>query len=105
MRESQFQAGLIQDLKDLFEGCLIVKNDSGYIQGIPDLLILFNDRWAALEVKASLNSRRQPNQDYYVEKMNDMSFAAYICPENKEEVLDALQRSFQARRAPRISQR
>lgn len=94
--ESKFQREVIDDLKDLFPNCLIVKQDAGYIQGIPDLLILFNDRWAALEIKRWERARIQPNQEYYVDLMNHMSFAAFIYPENKEEILHALQRSFKA---------
>lgn len=95
MRESKFQADLIKDLRQLFNGCIILKNDSAYIQGIPDLLILHRDRWAALEVKANLNSPRQPNQEYYVELMDKMSFATFICPENKEEVIRDLQQTLE----------
>ena len=53
MLESQFQAKLIKELKKLFPGCIVMKSDSGYLQGIPDLLILFNDKWAALECKSN----------------------------------------------------
>lgn len=94
LKESKFQADLRKELKSRFPGCIITKNDAGYIQGIPDLLILWNDRWATLECKCSANATHQPNQDYYVEKMNDMSFSAFIFPENKEKVLDDLERSF-----------
>lgn len=94
--ESGFQDRLISDLKSMFPGCMITKLDSSYIQGIPDLLILYKDKWAVLECKKNANARKQPNQDYYVDKMNDMSFAAFIYPENKEEVLYGLQRSFEA---------
>lgn len=94
--ESGFQDSLKEDLYDLFPGCMVMKLDSSYIQGIPDLLVLYQDRWAALECKKSANARRQPNQTYYVNKMNDMSFAAFIYPENKEEVLYELQRAFEA---------
>lgn len=73
-----------------------MKNDPGYMQGIPDLLILYNDRWATLECKKSTNAKKQPNQKYYVDKMNEMSFSRFICPENEEEVLNDLQRSFQS---------
>ena len=73
-----------------------MKNDPGYMQGIPDLLILYNDRWATLECKKSINAKKQPNQKYYVDKMNEMSFSRFICPENEEEVLNDLQRSFQS---------
>lgn len=96
MLESKFQAALIKELKQMFAGCIVMKNDSSYIQGIPDLLVLYKDKWAALEVKKNASAKKQPNQEYYVGQMNDMSFARFICPENKEEVLDELQRSFKA---------
>lgn len=96
MLESQFQAKLIKELKKLFPGCIVMKSDSGYLQGIPDLLILFNDKWAALECKQHACAKKQPNQEYYVGKMDEMSFSRFICPENKEEVLHDLQQSFQS---------
>lgn len=92
--ESKFQAQLIKDLKDLFPGCIVLKNDPNYLQGIPDLCIFFLDRWAMLEVKKNANARHQPNQDYYIDKMDNMSFARFIYPENKEEVLHELQFAF-----------
>ncbi len=92
--ESGFQDRLITDLKSMFPGCMIMKLDSSYIQGIPDLLVLYEDKWAVLECKQHANAKKRPNQDYYVDKMNKMSFASFICPENKEEVLYELQRSF-----------
>ena len=91
--ERDFQAKLIKELKVMFKGCIIVKNDPNYIQGIPDLLILYNDRWAALEVKKSKHAHHQPNQEYYVDLMDQMSFAAFIYPENKEEILYELQQA------------
>ena len=94
--ERDFQAKLIKELKVMFKGCIIVKNDPNYIQGIPDLLILYNDRWAALEVKKSATAHHQPNQEYYVDLMDQMSFAAFIYPENKEEVLNELQQAFKS---------
>lgn len=94
--ERDFQAKLIKELKVMFKGCIIVKNDPTYIQGIPDLLILYNDRWAALEVKKSEHAHHQPNQEYYVDLMDQMSFAAFIYPENKEEILYELQQALLA---------
>lgn len=94
MRESKFQTQVIHELQELFPGCIILKNDSGYIQGIPDRLILFGPYWAALEIKASSSASMQPNQEYYIQRMDDMSFAAFIFPENKEEVLYGLQHAF-----------
>ncbi len=103
MKESEFQAKLIKEIEGRLPGCIVSKND--HIQGIPDLIILHEDKWAALECKRSSNSSHQPNQDYYVSKMNDMSFSRFIFPENKEEVLDELQRALQTRRKTRISKR
>ena len=92
--ERDFQAKLIKELKKRFPDCMVMKLDSSYIQGIPDLLILHNSRWACLEVKKSAKASRRPNQNYYVDKMDEMSFAAFIFPENKEEVLDAMEEAF-----------
>lgn len=89
-RESEFQKNLKKELKSLFPGCLITKLDSGDIQGIPDLLILYKNKWATLENKRCAKATRQPNQEYYVDMMNDMSFSRFIYPENKDEVLDEL---------------
>lgn len=94
--ESNFQSGLIDEIKHRFEGCLVLKTNPNYIQGMPDLLVLHNEHWAALECKRDANSIHQPNQDYYVDKMNQMAYAAFIYPENKEDVLDDMERSFQA---------
>lgn len=96
--ERDFQRDLIKELKDIFEGCIVMKNDSSYIQGIPDLIVLFEDKWAALEVKKSRTASHRPNQEYYVDKMDDMSFARFVYPENKEDVLDELQQTFFSRR-------
>lgn len=94
--ERDFQAGLIKELKSLFPGCIVMKNDSSYIQGIPDLLVLHNDKWASLEVKKSANAKKQPNQEYYVGRMNEMSFSSFISPENKEDVLRELRKTFES---------
>lgn len=102
MKESRFQRDLIRDLEDLFPGCIVMKMDANYIQGIPDLLILYKNRWAALECKKGEFEHHQPNQDYYISVMDKMSFASFIYPENKQEVLDELQRAFRVRRSSRI---
>ena len=92
--ERDFQASLIKEIKSRFQDCIVMKNDSAYIQGIPDLLILYKNKWASLEVKKSEKANKQPNQEYYVNRMNDMSFSRFICPENKDEVLDELSQTF-----------
>lgn len=103
MLERDYQASLIRKLKSVFPGCIVLKNDSAYKQGIPDLLILWNEHWAALEVKVSAKARVQPNQRYYVEQMHEMSFAAFIYPENEEDVFHDLQQAFAYRRRSRVS--
>lgn len=95
MRESKFQSDLKKELKEMFPGCIVTKLDSGDIQGIPDLLVLYKNRWATLENKKSAKASRQPNQEYYVDKMNEMSFSRFIYPENKEQVLNELKGMFE----------
>lgn len=96
MRENKFQSELIKELKLRFPDCIVVKNDPNYIQGIPDLLILWNDKWAALECKKDSKATHRPNQNYYVEKMNNMSFSAFIYPENREVILNDLEQAFKS---------
>jgi hypothetical protein len=92
--ERKFQSKLIKDLKNIFPDCMVVKLDPDYIQGIPDILVLYKNKWAVLEVKRSKNAKHQPNQNYYVEKMDNMSFSRFIYPENKDEVLSELKQVF-----------
>ncbi len=94
--ERDFQAGLIKELKQRFSGCMVMKLDPDYIQGIPDLLVLYKDKWATLECKRSATASHRPNQNYYVNQMNEMSYSAFIYPENKEEVLNELQHALSA---------
>ena len=97
-KENKFQANLIKKIKSRFPGCIILKNDPNYIQGIPDLSIFYKDKWAMLECKKNKNAHHQPNQDYYITQANDMSFGKFIYPENEEEILNELQRSFESNR-------
>lgn len=92
--ERNFQAELIKELKSIFKNCIVMKLDSSHIQGIPDLLILYKNKWAALECKKVADAKKQPNQEYYVRIMDKMSFSRFIYPENKEEVLHDLQQAF-----------
>jgi len=87
MLERDYQSQLIKKLRRRFKGCIILKNDSEYLQGVPDLTILFDDMWAMLEVKASEDSSNQPNQAYYVDLLDVMSFACFIYPENEQAVM------------------
>lgn len=94
MLENKFKTKLIKEIKELLPGCLVLHTDPTQIQGLPDLIILYQNKWAALEGKKTLTSNHQPNQRYYVDLLNKMSFASFICPENKKEVLHDLQRAF-----------
>ena len=84
--ESSFQREVIAELKALFPGCVVLKNDAGYIQGFPDLTVLYKSKWAVLECKKSRYASHQPNQDWYVNKLKEMSYANFIYPENKEQI-------------------
>ena len=105
MTEGPYKTALIKKLRRRFPNCVILKNDASYQQGIPDLAILFNDRWAMLEVKAYLDAPTQPNQPYWIDRLNEMSFAAFVSPEIEEDVLNDLQQAFEPRRSTRISKR
>lgn len=94
MLENKFKTRLTAEIEELFPGCIVVHLDPNEIQGIPDLLVLYKNKWAALEGKKEANASHRPNQDYYVDLMDQMSFARFVYPENKEEVLHELQQAF-----------
>lgn len=97
MLESKWRTGLVGRIEKRFPGCFVIRLDPAFCQGIPDLLVLFETTWAALETKRETKSKRQPNQPYYIELLNRMCFAAFIHPENEEEILDELERAFRDR--------
>lgn len=103
MTESAYQSKLVKKIVDLIPDCVILRNDPRFIQGIPDLIVLHNNMWGALEVKVSSKAKVQPNQQHYVEKLGKMSFASFINPENEGEVLSALQTAFGIGRKTRLS--
>lgn len=94
--EREFQSNLIRTLKDRFPGCIVLKNDPTYVQGVPDLTVFYKNKWATLECKKSWNFKDRPNQRYYVDLMDSMSFSAFIFPENEEAVLNELDGFFMA---------
>ena len=96
MLEKDFQRILIGELEELLPEALIYKNEGK--QGFPDLTILYQNHWALLECKRSRTATKRPNQDIYVKKADEMSFARIIYPENKQEVLDELQQAFGIKR-------
>ena len=96
--ESKFQKEFIDEVKVRYPGCVALKNDSSYIQGFPDWTILYEDKWAVLEMKKERGARKQPNQEYYVNKLNAMSYSGFVFPENKDEVFEDLDRLFKQKR-------
>lgn len=103
-RENRFQSSLIKEIQGKLTDCFILKNDGSNVpQGFPDLLILYKQKWAALECKRNSEAEKQNNQEYYVDKLNNMSFSRFISPENKEEVLHELYSAFGFGRSTRIS--
>jgi len=94
--ESIFQKELMDEIRERYPGCVIIKNDPNYIQGFPDWTILYKDKWAVIEAKRSASAKHQPNQDFYVKKLNDMSYAAFAYPENKEVILREIQSAFKS---------
>lgn len=96
--ESKFQKEFIDEAKKRYPGCVAIKNDSGYIQGFPDWTILYEDKWAVLEMKKERGASKQPNQEYYVNKLNKMSFSRFVFPENKDEVFEDLDTLFKRKR-------
>ena len=97
--ESKFQKEFIDKVKTKYPGCVALKNDSSYIQGFPDWTILYEDKWAVLEMKKERGAKKQPNQDYYVDKLNKMGgFSRFVFPENEAEVFDDLDALFKRKR-------
>lgn len=93
VHERNWQHSLIKEIKRRLPGAYVIKTNANYIQGFPDILVLYKRRWAALECKRERTAAKQPNQEYYVDRLNDLSFAAFIYPENQEEILNGLQQA------------
>lgn len=106
MLESNFQRKLKDDLEKIFPGAMVLKNDPTMCGGIPDLLILYKNKWAALEVKrseaaAKKSMKENLKQAHKVEVMNSMSYANYVYPENKEDIIHDLEQAFKIERNSR----
>jgi len=85
--ESKFQSLFIKTLKQKFPECIVVKNNPNYIQGIPDLTMFLGSQWFTFE-------SRRPNQEWYVNRMNEMGGHSYfVYPENMEEILNDIQQA------------
>lgn len=88
--ESKFQADLKKEIELRLDGSMVLVKPGMYVQGFPDLLILYKNQWAALECKKSMHERYEPNQEWYLETLDRMGIAYMICPENREEILDEI---------------
>lgn len=94
-KESEFKSELYKEIRNRFPGSEVLPNDANYLQGVPDATVFFpNGRYFMLEGKRSSTSRRRPNQDYYVHESPLSANAAFIEPENAEEVLSELERRY-----------
>ena len=102
MLESDFQAQLIKKIKKLLDGAMVLKNDPNYIQGIPDLIVLYKDKWAFLEVKKSPKASHRPNQDYYVDYWGKFTYTAFINPENEEDILHEMEQALRPIKKTRV---
>ena len=92
--ESDFQKVLMDEIRKRYPGCMIMKNDPNYIQGVPDWTILYKDKWVVLEAKREQDADKQPNQEYYVDKLNYMSYSNFVYPENRDQVLRDIEKIF-----------
>lgn len=105
MKETKFEKYLVDKIHREFPGSFVIKTDPSYLQGFPDRLILYNTRWACFEVKRTINSPFQPNQQYYIDLLNQMSFATVVSPETQEDFFDEIQRTLRAFRSTRVPKR
>lgn len=102
MLERDFQSKVIKEIKNIFpEGFVLKCDGSNTPSGFPDILVINGNKWGALEFKRSEKERYstgglRPHQEYYVDRLGKMSFASFIYPENKEEVLNELQQALGA---------
>lgn len=92
--EAMFKLELKEKLEKLFPGCIVLNTDPSFLQGFPDLLILYRDKWALLECKNSIRASFQPNQVYWIDRAREWAYSNFVYPENVNEVLDDLQQSF-----------
>lgn len=91
MTENQYQLMLIKEIRSWDQDIFVFPMDGGDYQGFQDILILYKDMYALLEVKMAEDSHRQPNQDWYVEYFSQHVFSSFIWPEIEREVLNDLQ--------------
>ena len=85
MLEKNFQSKIIKYLKA--KGCVVIKYQQNATTqaSIPDVIFLKDGFWGAIEVKKNKTARFRPGQKEMVAKMNDMSWAKVVYPENWSE--------------------
>ena len=96
-RETKFKKMFKKKLKRLYPECIIVEADPTYFWSVPDVYFFLGSFWAALEFKRTEGSSRRPNQEYWVEVLDKMSFARFVYPGVEEEVLSELEAAIQNR--------
>lgn len=94
MKESNIQSDIIKRLKGM--GCVVIKYEQNAttLKGFPDIMFMKGPFWGALEVKTSKKAHKQPGQQDWIDKLNEMSYAKFIYPENKEEILNEIKEFF-----------
>ena len=82
MKEADFQKTIVRWLRS--KGCLVLKYQQNATTraGIPDIIFLKEGFWGAIEVKKSKTAKYRPGQKEMVAKMNEMSWAKVVFPEN-----------------------
>lgn len=88
--ESRFQSSVKHELETKYPGCIVRKNPPGQENGFPDLVMYYGPIWAMFECKREKDARKRPNQKWWVERLDEMSFARLIFPENRERVMGEL---------------
>ena len=98
MLESEFRKAFLEEVQNridpLNKGFLFFLNASNAFRSFPDIVILGSHKWAALEFKKSKRASHQPNQEYYINKLNEIGYASFVYPENAEEILNDLEELF-----------
>lgn len=91
--ERNFQAVILNRIRNRIPGIIISKGDDA--QGHPDWSFYYCGKTAFLEFKDSANSPFQPNQEFYIQYINDTGgFARVIYPENEREVMNEFYKFF-----------
>ena len=95
MSEATFRTKWLNKFKKLSPDIFIEFADPKRKNGIPDVIIFYKKKYARLETKRSKNASKRLHQQYYIDYFNSQGiYAAFLTPENQEEVYNALRRYF-----------